>query len=316
LISNEALAAPFNWMRLGLGTWQLGGASNFGGRVNGWGELDATAAEAILQQALAIGVRRFDTADAYGQGLSEQRIGAVIGNRADCQVISKFGQREAAGNSYVDFSSDWLVAAVEGSLSRLRRERLDLLLLHSPPDDFDFKNYDRTALENLQKQGKLGRFGVSVRSRHGAQSAIDARFGSAIELLYNALDRRAEPVIAKAAISGISIIARGVMGSGWLNRKDQTFSVTDQRNNMAVEAKVWFAEQDKALNFLNDLPGGKPVSLIRFVLANLSVACALVGVSKASQLTALNQACALGALEANECEQIRHAVPDVFHAWQ
>ncbi|RMF22924.1 MAG: aldo/keto reductase, partial [Bacteroidetes bacterium] len=133
--------------RLGVGTWQIGGVTTWGGRPTGWGPTDPDEALQALRYALERGFNFFDTADAYGRGRSEELLGRAIRESGVEQVVvcTKFGSREDdRGRFFLDFSPAWLQSAVESSLRRLGRERLDILLLHSPPDDFDWENYDPT----------------------------------------------------------------------------------------------------------------------------------------------------------------------------
>jgi aryl-alcohol dehydrogenase-like predicted oxidoreductase len=306
--------------RFGLGTWQLAGTSQFGGRANGWGELDETQARALLHAALDLGVRRFDTSDAYGHGLSEQRLGAVLAGRKDCEVITKFGQRDIHGKATTDFSPPWIREAVDHSLRRLQRDRLDVCLMHNPPDDFSFTDEHRQLLESLQTLGKVGRFGLSARSVVSAENMLQSGFGSALEILYSALDRRAESVVAKAFQANCFVIARGVLGSGWLARSSASPVVapddsSDHRSNMPSDARMWLIEQDRNLTFLDELPGGKAVSLLRFALANPHISCVLLGARHPWQLQALSGAQALGSLDEKSCARIRLAIPKVFAAW-
>ena len=123
---------------------------------------DRTAAQAdsLIRTALDLGINLFDHADIYGGGQSEALFGQVLqaepGLRDKMVLQSKCG----IGNGYYDFSLDHIVSAVEGSLSRLRTDHLDLLLFHRPdvlaqPAEF------AQAVTTLKAQGKVLSFGVS-----------------------------------------------------------------------------------------------------------------------------------------------------------
>ena len=107
---------------------------------------DQSAAQAI-EQALALGVRYFDTAPFYGYGLSERRLGAALGGPTPDGVIisTKVGRRivpaedgAAPGDGFevrgqrarFDYSREGVLRSLESSLERLRRTRVDILLLH------------------------------------------------------------------------------------------------------------------------------------------------------------------------------------------
>lgn len=304
--------------RLGLGTWQLGGASEFAGRTNGWGAMEDSDASAILHAALDADIRVFDTSDAYGKGLSEIRVGHVIGNRADCVVISKCGQREQDAQAQIDFSAAWLVEAVEQSLRRLRRDCIDLLLLHSPPVQFDYASVDATVFERLMRAGKIAGAGVSVRSIACAQRVENLPWVNAVELVFNAVDRRAAALFAasKPATRKLTWIARSVLASGSLARGAlRQFAADDHRAHLPHALSNWFADQDRQLDWLGDLPGGKAVSLLRFALSFPELDIALLGVRHATQLAAIVQARQLGALSEEMVLRIATSCPDLFPGW-
>ncbi|NJR44016.1 aldo/keto reductase [bacterium] len=309
--------------RLGLGTWQLGGASEFGGRTNGWGALDEARALAILDTALAQGIRVFDTADAYGKGLSETRIGKVVGNRDDCYVITKVGQREQAQQALCDFSPSWIQYAVSQSLKRLQRDRIELLLLHSPPLNFDYLSQASDVFTQLKVEGKIGGIGVSVRTSACAKRAIAASWIDAVEVIFNAVDRRAAAVFAESTLpnppstrtSAVQWIARSVLASGWLARSaGQQLSQDDLRAHVPGDLAAWFAAQDRGLDWLNDLPGGKTVSLLRFAISYAAVDCALLGVRRPEQIAAIVQAKQLGALPTDVIQQIQRS-SELYPGW-
>ena len=141
--------------------------------------------EQLIDTALSVGIDFFDHADIYGAGRCESIFGELLERnpswREHMVIQSKCGIRFAgdtygdAAPSRYDFSYEHIVKAVEGSLQRLKIERLDILLLHRPdllmvPDEV------ARAFEALQTGGKVGAFGVSNFD------------GQQIELLQRALD--------------------------------------------------------------------------------------------------------------------------------
>lgn len=247
---------------LGFGTWQLGGPTTFGSTQIGWGEIDEAEGKRALQRALEVGINFFDTADLYGHGHAEELLGqATAGATTTTYICTKFGNRQdRAGRIYQDFSAAWLSTCVERSLRRLRRETIDVLLLHSPAADFDWSRYDPAPWEQLQRAGKIREYGVSGRL-HVAEQAIRHSFGKVVEVIYNVLDRRAEDaVIPEASRRGVSVIARVPLASGYLSdamRKDTiTFSPTDNRQYLPAAENKWRRAAVARLDFLAAQPGG------------------------------------------------------------
>lgn len=306
-----------NWPRVGVGCWQLGGETRFGGRETGWGPLEDAGAAAILSRCLDLGLRLYDTADAYGHGRSEIRLGRALAGVDDALVITKYGQREIDGRATVDFSEAWLMQAVEGSLARLGRRRLDVLLLHSPPDDYDFAGHDRRPLDRLVAEGVVGCWGVSVRSRHGAERAMKAGFGEAIELIYNAFDRRVvEQVFPLAAARGVRLIARCPLGSGFLAGSGRrALPATDIRSGLPPEQRAWLVEHGERFLAALPHPDGPAVTALRYVLSDPRITTVVSGVREPAQAEALARAAELGPLSPEDCAAIERALPTPCPAW-
>ncbi len=306
---------------VGFGTWALGGEGRFAGRQLGWGPTDFAEASRAIRCAVDSGVNFFDTADLYGNGAAERLLGETIGSNENVVVCTKFGNREdSSGAGFQDFSAPWLRASVEGSLKRLRRARLDVVLLHSPPDDFDFARYDTTVLADLVKEGKVGCFGVSCRSARGAERVLAARLGTVVEVIYNAVDRRsAAKVLPEADRSGVAVIARVPLASGFLagtyEARPSFFPSTDYRSGLPTAELEWRTEAANKLAFLARLPGGMAVSALRFCLSHAAVTTVATGMRKVEHVESNVLASDLGPLEADDLRRIEEAVPTVFEGW-
>src|SRR6202042_3954359 len=108
---------------VGLGTWQLGA---------GWGSVSPDHARATLQTAVDQGITFFDTADAYGDGRSEQFCGRLRAARSGVFVATKMGRR--VDQVPENYNADNFRAWIDRSRTNLAIERLDLVQLHCPPD--------------------------------------------------------------------------------------------------------------------------------------------------------------------------------------
>ncbi|MFD4370439.1 aldo/keto reductase family oxidoreductase [Streptomyces sp. NPDC058486] len=153
---------PARGRRLVYGCMGLGG---------GWDSLpygpeDIDRAEAAVEAALAIGITAFDHADIYRHGKSEAVFGEVLawtpGLRERITLQSKCGIRLPEGDrpGFYDLRGPSVLRRVEESLTRLRTDRLDVLLLHRP-DPLADPGELAAALSSLHRQGLVGRFGVS-----------------------------------------------------------------------------------------------------------------------------------------------------------
>jgi myo-inositol catabolism protein IolS len=306
--------------RLGIGTWQLGGPNYVGDKPTGWGAVDQSTAAGAIHRALDEGIRFIDTADSYGAGLSETIVGQVLAERATqsgtlpVEICTKFGnRRDASGQSIQDYSAAYLTEAVEASLRRLQVDSLAVLLLHSPPDAFDWTTYDPEPFEALIRAGKIRAYGVSSRSVYGAKRVMDAGFGSVLEVIYNALDRRAETILwADAKAKAYRFIARVPLASGFLKatylENDPVFPADQYRHYLLDSARQ--------LAFLNELDGGISASALRFCLSHPAVSIVIPGVRSADQVIDHVRAARQGPLPNEILQQIKVAVPDVPSHWK
>lgn len=126
-------------------------------RVNGLTEPEL---DRLIGTALEVGIDFFDHADVYGGGTCEELFADSLGRlsiaREDVILQSKCGIR----HGMYDFSLEHILAAVDGSLGRLRTDYLDVLLLHRP-DTLMEPEEVATAFDQLHQSGKVRYFGVS-----------------------------------------------------------------------------------------------------------------------------------------------------------
>ncbi len=295
--------------RFALGAWQLGGASQLNGRNNGWGEFDAQSAQVLLLACHAAGIDYIDTAAAYGNGESEARIGRFWPDTS-VGICSKILAEPGAPPESV-FSPAYVRASLGASLQRLNRGSIDTLLLHNPDANF----LPNPALfKQLQAEGLIAHFGISARDRHSAQRAIEVGFGDTLELQFNALDRRAEPIIKQAAAAGIRVFLRGVLASGYLAETAPQLDASDYRSLAPNAQQSWMQSASKQLDFLDELPGGRAVSAIRFAMRQPATRI-LIGMRSKTRFTDLQLAASLGPLSDTLTAQIEAAVPVPFSGW-
>ena len=123
-------------------------------------DLSSLEADSLLNTALEVGIDFFDHADVYGEGKSEEVFAAALSRSSTTRekifLQSKCGIRPGA----FDFSREHILSAVEGSLSRLQTDYLDVLLLHRP-DTLMEPEEVADAFSQLHQSGKVRHFGVS-----------------------------------------------------------------------------------------------------------------------------------------------------------
>jgi aryl-alcohol dehydrogenase-like predicted oxidoreductase len=193
------------------------GGNNFGRR------LDREGTRAVIDAALEAGITHFDTADIYGgDGASERLIGELLEGRRDSVVLAtKFGMRMEGDTGEPRGSRAYVRRAIDGSLQRLRTDRVDLYYYHEP-DGITPLSETIGALAELADEGKIRAFGVSnvdAAQLREAAGAGDERLG-AVQNEYNLLQREAEDeVLPVARELGIGFVPYFPLASGLLTGK-------------------------------------------------------------------------------------------------
>jgi aryl-alcohol dehydrogenase-like predicted oxidoreductase len=197
------------------------GCNNFGRR------LDLEGTRAVLEAALEAGITFFDTADIYGGGgASEDLMGEVLeGRRQEYVIATKFGMEMEGAPSAAPGSREYIRWALEGSLRRLRVERIDLYQYHEP-DGRTPIGETLTALDELVREGAVSAIGCSNFSAAELEEADRVarergltRFVT-LQNEYSLLEREAEAAVAPACERlGVSILPYFPLKSGLLTGK-------------------------------------------------------------------------------------------------
>ncbi|MGZ4147022.1 MAG: aldo/keto reductase [Actinomycetota bacterium] len=199
------------------GTFRIGGELEvvrlgFGAmRITGegiWGPpRDHDEAIRVLRRAVELGINLIDTADSYGPGVSEELIAEALYPYPDDLVIAtKAGfARPGPGRWVEDGRPEHLREAVEGSLARLRLERIDLLQLHRIDPKVPAEDQLGT-LKELQERGKIRFIGlseVSVDQLEHARTIVDV---VTVQNLYNLTNRKSEPILERCEELGLGFL--------------------------------------------------------------------------------------------------------------
>jgi len=173
-----------------------------------WGEpRDRDECIAVLKTALDLGVTLIDTADSYGPEVSERIIAeALYPYRENLVVATKAGLlRPGPGRWEPDCRPQHLRAAVEGSLKRLRLERIDLLQLHTVDPKLPYAEQIGTLVE-LQREGKIRHIGVSNVNLEELEEARQLATIVSVQNRYNLGDRESEDVLDYCAREKIGFV--------------------------------------------------------------------------------------------------------------
>ena len=190
----------------------------------------------MVEAAWSAGIRFFDTAPQYGNGLAEQRLGAVLRAKPRDQYVlaTKVGKLLRAGappqsdtfpgapplNPVFDFSYDGVMRSIEESVKRLGIDKIDILHIHDPDDHFEAALTGAyRALDRLRTEGTIQAVGAGMNQAEMlARFARDGDFDCFLLAgRYTLLDQVGlKELLPLCAERGIAIIAGGVFNSGIL----------------------------------------------------------------------------------------------------
>ncbi len=299
---------------IGLGTWQLG---------TRWGDpFNRQEALKILETAEENGITFIDTADVYNGGKSEETIGEYLSaHPGRFYVTTKCGRRLNPHTAEM-YTPEAVAGFIDGSLRRMKLERLDLILLHCPPTSVYRRDDIFGELEKQKKAGKLADYGVSIEKAEEGVQAMEYDI-AAMEVIFNMfrfkpLDR----LFPLAAEKNVGVIARVPLASGLLTgryTKDTVFGPQDHRSynrdGAAFDKGETFSgipydlglEAVEALKKAFGTADLAPYA-IRWVLMHPEVSVVIPGASRASQVTANVKAAELPALT----EEQMNAVKEIY----
>ena len=197
---------------IGFGAWAIGGGQ--------WGGADESESMAALHAALDCGINFFDTADVYGDGLSERLIARLRRERSDPFFVATKAGRRLSPHVAAGYTAANLTAFVDRSLRNLEVERIDLVQLHCPPTEVYYRPEVFEALDGLVAAGKIRHYGVSVEKVEEAIKAIDYPNVHSVQIIFNLFRLRPAELFFEVALrKQVAVIARVPLASGLLSGK-------------------------------------------------------------------------------------------------
>jgi aryl-alcohol dehydrogenase-like predicted oxidoreductase len=271
-----------DWSRITLGCWQIAPSG-------GWGNIcPPKDAEKVVRSALDHGISAFDTAEGYGDGESERRLGKALGSKKDSVIIiSKiWPDAELTLRAYQQ--------RLEDSLKALGRDYVDLYLVHWPGSYFG--NSEKSArladfMQTLKKSGKATTVGLSnFQSRDLTLLGSKLKIFSMNQVPYSLLDRVYEgDTLALCKNSDIPYMAFSPTAQGLLARpmNKEDLEMPTRKHHFLYQdqvyphtKKVWETVHDVAKEL-----GRKPVEVaLAWVLTRDNIFTAIVGSRKSEQV--------------------------------
>lgn len=276
--------------RLVFGCEQLGGQD--------WGRIDMTEMLRAVDAAVDHGINMFDTADVYGLGESERRLGSALRrHRAKTLIMTKGGVRwstcenRARARTRLDISASYLRAAVHDSLRRIQRDCIDTYLLHWPGDDHQIRDAVGE-LSRLQDEGKLRYIGLSNCSDRqiGVATQVNAIAAAASEHCLVG-PRVPANVLRRGREGRLGVLAYAALGRGLLAgtySRDSEFPKDDRRHRLATARPKWFGEALRVAGLVTPIAArmGRTTAqvVLRWALDTPGVSCVICGMRSSSQL--------------------------------
>jgi aryl-alcohol dehydrogenase-like predicted oxidoreductase len=274
---------------IGLGCWQLGGD---------FGPVGDDTANEILRTARSLDVNFWDTADVYGAGQSERRIGGFT-DKKGVLVATKLG-RGPEFEGMTRYSRAKVRESLEGSAKRLGVETLDLAQLHCIPIDVLRDGEIFTWLDDLRQAGLIRHWGASVQTVEEGMLAMRADTCASLQTIFNLFRQDAvDSLLPAAQKANVGIIVRLPLASGLLsgkmskttqftaqdhrtyNRDGQAFYVGETFSGLPFDKGVAFADEIK-----HWLPAGMSLAhlALRWILDQPAVSTIIAGVTRPAQL--------------------------------
>jgi aryl-alcohol dehydrogenase-like predicted oxidoreductase len=313
---------------IGFGAWGIGGGA--------WGGADEEESMQALHAALDCGITFFDTADVYGDGLSERLIARLRRERTEPFFVATKAGRRLNPHVASGYTAENIRGFVDRSLKNLAVERLDLLQLHCPPSEIYYRPEVFAALDDMVAAGKIAFYGVSVERVEEALKAIEYPNVQSVQIIFNAFRLRPTELFFEQAMRRrVAVIARVPLASGMLsgrftrltefpaddhrafNREGARFDRGETFSGVDYETGLAAVERLKPL-----VPPGASLAqfALRWILAFDAVTCVIPGARRAAQVVDNARAAELPAPDAATMAAVQAIYDDairplVHHRW-
>jgi aryl-alcohol dehydrogenase-like predicted oxidoreductase len=309
---------------VGYGMWGIaGGPGGFTGA-------DYDTAPECLDLAVELGCNFFDTAQAYGRGISEQMLGALLARHPGrrlyvaTKIPPKNMEWPPGRDDTLDhvFPPDYLRDSTYKSLENLGISRIDLLQLHVWEDRWAKDERWQEALGELKREGVIDAVGISVNRWEPANclAALDTGLVDVIQVIYNIFDQAPEDeLFSRVQRDGIGVIARVPFDEGTLAgaiTADSRWPDGDWRNTYFGPENLGPSVEHLA-RLTDDVAGRMPLPelALRFILASPAVSTVIPGMRTTGHVRANIGVSDGAALDAGLLGDLRRHRWDRVPAW-
>ena len=285
--------------------WQVSDVGYGMWGMAGWTGSESEEVNRALDKSVEMGCNFFDTAWAYGNGLSEEILNALLKRHSEKKLYTatKIPPKNRKWPSRPEFKlkdvfpADYIIEYTEKSLKNLGVETIDLQQFHVWEDGWANEEEWKEAITRLTQQGKVSAWGISINRWEPDNSLETLRTGliDAVQVIYNIFDQAPEDNLFPLCRElSIGVIARVPFDEGTLTgtmTKETVFPKNDWRSTYFVpenlNASVDHADALKPL-----IPAGMtmPGMALRFILGNPDVSTTIPGMRKIKNVIANMQA--------------------------
>ncbi len=278
---------------IGFGCWEISGT---------YGPIDAAQFDRAVHRALDVGIDCFDTAEAYGMGISEQALARALGaRRRDVRLVTKVGVGYPEAPNRRDSSRERIMASIEQSLRNLNTDHVDVYLVHWPDLNTPFEE-TMHALDDIVRQGKARYIGVSNFRPVQLEACMKLRRIDVVQYGWNMFDRRMRrEIFPWCTANGVGVMAYGSLAYGMLSgtfHADMQFDEADWRSKRGALGGLnlfrtmfgpdHFARNLRAVDELKTLAAkyGKtfPQFALRWTLSQPAIHTGLVGFRRPAEV--------------------------------
>src|SRR5271168_1736845 len=263
--------------RMGYGAMRITGTGIWGPPA------DKAAALATLRRAIELGVNLIDTADSYGPGTSEELIAEALFPYPTGLVIATKGGWERPGpNLWThNASPKHLTEALEGSLKRLRLDRIDVYQLHAPDNAVSFEA-SVEALAGLRKQGKIRHVALSNVTREHVERARKVVPIVSVQNRYSFADRESDFIVDYCEQHNIAFLPLAPLGQAQ-EAHDAVKKVAEDLDASPLQvALAWLLKRSKVIL---PIPGTSSIKHLEENIAAASLELPLAAYNELSEVS-------------------------------
>ena len=313
-----------NYRRFGRTDWMVSEVGYGMWGLAGWTNTDKQEVAMALDRAVELGCNFFDTAWAYGDGVSENTLRDLIKRHPgkSLYAATKVPPKDRTwppvkGNSIRNvFPPDYIREYAEKSLTNLGLETIDLLQLHVWEDDWASDDDWKEVVDALKEQGKIRAFGLSLNrwEPENGMQAIRTGLIDAVQVIYNIFDQNPEDELFPLCLQeDVGIIARVPFDEGGLLghlTKETRFPAHDWRAGYFCEENLApTVERADALKPVVPAGSNLPEMSMQFILSNPDVSTIIPGMRQVKHVEANMHASDLGPLQKPLLEELHQ------HRW-